>query len=90
MNGEMDEDELEEWKTIFNLFDVDGDQSRENPLLLLRMDENAFLCKSTLMQTSAAQDGSGDGWISFNPLVRCSPPLIIIPVVVPAVDQHMK
>ena len=27
MNGEMDEDELEEWKTIFNLFDVDGDQS---------------------------------------------------------------
>eukprot|EP01036_Dinobryon_divergens_P024684 gene24684-33156_t len=45
---------------------VDGDDSRENPLLLL-MDENAFLCKSTLMQTSA-QDGSGDGWISFNPL----------------------
>ena len=50
---------------------VDGDDSRENPLLLL-MDENAFLCKSTLMQTTA-QDGSGDGWISFNPLVSCSP-----------------
>ncbi len=27
MDGDMDEDELEEWKTIFNLFDVDGDQS---------------------------------------------------------------
>lgn len=52
---------------------VDGDDSRENPLLLRMMDENAFLCKSTLMQTPAAQDGSGDGWISFNPLVRCSP-----------------
>ena len=23
----MEEEELEEWRTIFNLFDVDGDQS---------------------------------------------------------------
>ena len=27
MDEDMEEEELEEWRTIFNLFDVDGDQS---------------------------------------------------------------
>ena len=49
-----------------------GGGSRENPVP--SMDENAFLCKSTLLQTAqehttTSGSSSRDGWISFNPLV---------------------
>ena len=27
MSADMDPEEMEEWRTIFNLFDVDGDES---------------------------------------------------------------
>ena len=27
LESDLNDDELEEWRTIFNLFDVDGDQS---------------------------------------------------------------
>ncbi|XP_023320702.1 calmodulin isoform X2 [Eurytemora carolleeae] len=70
MDGDMDEDELEEWKTIFNLFDVDGDQSitgEELGVVLRSMGQNPS--EQELEQMINEMDEDGSGTVDFEEFV---------------------
>jgi hypothetical protein len=62
MAGELDREELEEWRTIFNLFDVDGDESitcQELGVVLRSMGQNPSDQELKEMINEMDEDGSG-------------------------------
>ena len=62
MAGELDPEELEEWRTIFNLFDVDGDESitcQELGVVLRSMGQNPSDQELKEMINEMDEDGSG-------------------------------
>ena len=62
MAGELDPEELEEWRTIFNLFDVDGDESitcEELGVVLRSMGQNPSDQELKEMINEMDEDGSG-------------------------------
>merc|ERR1712071_88932 len=62
MAGELDPEELEEWRTIFNLFDVDGDGSitcQELGVVLRSMGQNPSDKELKEMIKDMDEDGSG-------------------------------
>ena len=62
MADELDSEELEEWRTIFNLFDVDGDQSitcEELGVVLRSMGQNPSDKELKEMIDEMDEDGSG-------------------------------
>jgi len=62
MDEDMEEEELEEWRTIFNLFDVDGDQSitcEELGVVLRSMGQNPSDHELKEMISEMDEDGSG-------------------------------
>ena len=71
MAGELDPEELEEWRTIFNLFDVDGDESitcQELGVVLRSMGQNPSDQELKEMINEMDEDGSGtvDFEVSFD------------------------
>jgi len=70
MEDEMDEDELEEWRTIFNLFDVDGDQSitgEELGVVLRSMGQNPS--EQELKEMISEMDEDDSGTVDFEEFV---------------------
>ena len=62
MAAELDPEELEEWRTIFNLFDVDGDQSitcQELGVVLRSMGQTPSDQELKEMIKDKDEDGSG-------------------------------
>ena len=62
MTAELDPEELEEWRTIFNLFDVDGDESitsQELGVVLRSMGQNPSDQELKEMIDDMDEDGSG-------------------------------
>ena len=62
MAAELDPEELEEWRTIFNLFDVDGDQSitcQELGVVLRSMGQTPSDQELKEMIKDMDEDGSG-------------------------------
>ena len=62
MAAELDPEELEEWRTIFNLFDVDGDQSitcQELGVVLRSMGQTPNDQELKEMIKDMDEDGSG-------------------------------
>ena len=62
MAAELDLEELEEWRTIFNLFDVDGDQSitcQELGVVLRSMGQTPSDQELKEMIKDMDEDGSG-------------------------------
>ena len=62
MAGELGPEELEEWRTIFNLFDVDGDESitcQELGVVLRSMGQNPSDQELKEMINEMDEDGSG-------------------------------
>ena len=62
MAGELDPEDLEEWRTIFNLFDVDGDESitcQELGVVLRSMGQNPSDQELKEMINEMDEDGSG-------------------------------
>ena len=62
MAADLDPEELEEWRTIFNLFDVDGDQSitcQELGVVLRSMGQTPSDQELKEMIKDMDEDGSG-------------------------------
>ena len=62
----MDPEEMEEWRTIFNLFDVDGDQSithEELGIVLRSMGQNPS--EQELIDMISEMDEDGSGTVDF-------------------------
>ena len=62
MSADLDPEELEEWRTIFNLFDVDGDESitcQELGVVLRSMGQNPSDQELKEMIDDMDEDGSG-------------------------------
>merc|ERR1711872_222994 len=70
MDEEMEEEELEEWRTIFNLFDVDGDQSitgEELGVVLRSMGQNPS--EQELKEMISEMDEDDSGTVDFQEFV---------------------
>ena len=66
----LDPEELEEWRTIFNLFDVDGDQSithEELGIVLRSMGQNPS--QKELVDMIGEMDEDGSGTVDFEEFV---------------------
>ena len=66
----LDPEELEEWRTIFNLFDVDGDQSithEELGIVLRSMGQNPS--EKELVDMIGEMDEDGSGTVDFEEFV---------------------
>jgi len=66
----LDPDELEEWRTIFNLFDVDGDQSithEELGIVLRSMGQNPS--EQELIEMISEMDEDDSGTVDFEEFV---------------------
>merc|ERR1711902_393593 len=68
--ADMDPEEMEEWRTIFNLFDVDGDQSithEELGIVLRSMGQNPS--EKELVDMIGEMDEDGSGTVDFEEFV---------------------
>ena len=66
----LEPEELEEWRTIFNLFDVDGDQSithEELGIVLRSMGQNPS--EKELVDMIGEMDEDGSGTVDFEEFV---------------------
>ena len=70
MAESLEPEELEEWRTIFNLFDVDGDQSithEELGIVLRSMGQNPS--EKELVDMIREMDEDGSGTVDFEEFV---------------------
>ena len=74
MARELDPEELAEWRTIFNLFDVDGDESitcEELGVVLRSMGQNPSDQELKEMINEMDEDGSGTVDFEVEDCIHC-------------------